>query len=198
MLGVSGSPDGALLSVLFASVVHCLLLGLSLSFPLHHHHHLHPTHLICCAPDPVLAVVPPCVTAEALYSHVNMVNSITLPVAVTGGGRTRPLAFTMAVCYNHNNSKVGPPGSAPVNASSSTLSVTCTYTASAGVMCGCASCRVHVSCACVRCVCRSLRGLSTRRRSHVAVSTCTSATTSLRTPRWSPSSSLPSPRTAPW
>lgn len=43
--------------------------------------------------------------AEALFSHVNMQNSITLPVAVTGGGRTRPLAYTMAVAYNHNNSK---------------------------------------------------------------------------------------------
>ena len=156
MLGVSGSPDGALLSVL----LHCLLLGLSLSFPLHHHRHIHPTHLICCAPDPVLAAVPPCVTAEALYSHVNMVNSITLPVAVTGGGRTRPLAFTMAVCYNHNNSKVGPPGSAPVKASSSTLSVTCTYTASAGVMCdvhrAVCMCPVHVfgACAAVCVACR--------------------------------------------
>lgn len=35
-----------------------------------------------------------------------MQNSISLPVAVTGGGRTRPLAYTMAVAYNHNNSKV--------------------------------------------------------------------------------------------
>ncbi len=71
-----------------------------------------PTRMLCDAGlllDPAPPVRDVCTLvcpAEFLYSHLNFKNSLNLPAAVTGGGRSRPLAYSMAVAYNFDNSKV--------------------------------------------------------------------------------------------